>query len=200
LKNVTNNNKPNFVIAAFPSKEVIDFINHLKQKYKGHKYSSKIAFPIRLYDFPHLTIKRKFLLNSGISEMQLIKIINSIVKNFSPPKLATGKVKLFKKQNKNTVYLEIKSHPQLAMLVSEIQQVLEPISTTSKPELDANFIPHLTILWQISDQKLMQVKKIFREQIPTFKFRIGRLHLLRSIGNLEDKRNPVHIFKLKSAY
>lgn len=188
---------PNFAIVAFPSKEVIDFIKRLKEKYSSKKYSSSLSFPIKLYDFPHLTIKRKFLLNSGISEMQLIKIINSIVKNFSPPKLATRKIKLFKKLNENTVYLEIKNNANLLSSINEIQEVLRPITTTFEPKLETNFIPHLSILWQISDSRFAAVERIFEENVPTFKFEIDKLYLLKSFGT-SGKRKPINIFKLKT--
>jgi len=188
--------QPNFVVAAFPPTEVIDFINRLKEKYRGKKYSLSLSFPIKLYDFPHLTIKRKFLLNSGISEMQLIKIINSIVKNFSPPKLATGKIRLFKKLNENTVYLEIKNNANLLSSINEIQEVLRPITTTFEPKLETNFIPHLSILWQIPDSRFAAVERIFEENVPTFKFEIDKLYLFKSFG-ASGKRKPVNIFKLK---
>ena len=187
---------PNFVIVVFPPKKVIQSINKLKEKNVDKKYSPSLSFPIKLYDFPHLTVKRKFVLKPGIVENQIIHLIESVLENFPILELETDKIKLFKKPDKNTVYLQIKNNPKLSRLVNEIQRVLKPTTTTYEPTLDANFSPHLSILWQISDEELAQVERIFEEDTPIFKFEMDKFYLLKSSKKFGGYRELAHIFNL----
>ncbi|MGN1401553.1 MAG: YjcG family protein [Bacillus sp. (in: firmicutes)] len=151
-------------IAAFPSKKLQDMVNSYRMRYDPH---------YKLIP-PHLTLKSSF----ERDEKELAGIVETLQKTaaqFAPFKLEVLKVSTFQPVN-NVIYLKVDPNPSLLALH-------EQLNTDLKQEEKYNFVPHITLAQNLSNDEhsdvfgQMSLLQLRHEEM------IDRIHLLYQLEN-----------------
>ncbi|KIY22051.1 MULTISPECIES: YjcG family protein [Mesobacillus] len=153
-----------FGIVIFPSKKIQDYANSLRRRYDPH-YA---LIP------PHLTLKSPF--EATEEEIKnVVQKIDAIARNFNPVSLNITKIGSFKPVN-NVIYLKVESPEDLVSLHSELNSAFEG-------DQEYNFVPHITIGQNMSDDEHSDVYGSLRMTKVQFEDTADRLHLLYQLDN-----------------
>ena len=153
-----------FGVVIFPSKKIQDYANSYRKRYD----------PNYALITPHITLK------TGIeaTEEQVQEIatkINKIAVNSKPVTLTISKFSSFTPVN-NVIYLKVESTEELEKLQSELK-----LSFVGGQ--DYNFVPHITIGQELSDDEHSDVYGALQMSKVSFEEKAERIHLLYQLEN-----------------
>jgi 2'-5' RNA ligase len=153
-----------FGVVMFPSKKIQDYANSFRKRYDPN-YA---LIP------PHITLKAAF----EATEEEIRNIagtIGEIAREFSPVKLHISKFSSFSPVN-NVIYLKVEPSEELERLHKQLKMNFEG-------GLDYNFVPHITIGQNLSDDEHSDVYGSLRMNKVSFEESADRIHLLYQLEN-----------------
>jgi 2'-5' RNA ligase len=150
----------NFGVAIFPQQRIQKIANSYRKRYDPH---------YRLID-PHITIIEKFELDET-QMASLIPKLEEVAKKNSPFTIEFYKVAHFFPTSP-TIYLAIKDHQPLIQLHQDLLKVFQSYQPTY------DFIPHLTIGQNLSEEELHDVYGHLRLKDFHFTSTIDQFHLM----------------------
>lgn len=152
-------------IAIFPSKEIQDDANALRKRYDP-RYAQ---IP------PHITVKEAF----EYDEKDIDSISNAlaeIAKETKPFDIEINKVSTFAPVT-NTIYFKVENTPELTTLNEKLH---DGIFSTEK---DYNFVPHITIAQELSDEEYHDVFGSLKMRHVEFRDTLDRVSLCYQLEN-----------------
>jgi 2'-5' RNA ligase len=154
-----------FGVVIFPSKRLQDLANSYRKRYDSHY--SLVS--------PHLTLKAPFEANEEQAK-EIAQSLEKIAENSKPFQLKVMKVSSFKPVN-NVVYFKIQPTEEL----ENMHKALHSDFIGGKPQY--NFVPHITIGQDLSDDEHSDVYGQLRMLKIEHEETIDRFHLLYQLEN-----------------
>lgn len=155
----------NYGIAIFPAKKLQDLANSYRKRYDP----SYALIP------PHLTLKDPFEAEEETIQ-EIIQDLHEISNEFSPITIDTYKVKSFHPSNKK-IYIAIQKDEQLIKLFDALN------SGNLAPTKTNNFVPHITIGQNLTDQEHSDILGRLSMVDFTHSETVDRFHLLYQLEN-----------------
>jgi len=153
-----------FGVVVFPSKTIQDFANSYRKRYDPN-YA---LIP------PHLTLKTGFEA-TDLEIQDIAKKIHELTKNYNPFSLRISKFSSFAPVN-NVIYLKVEPTEVLEQLHHDLK-----LNFSSGQEY--NFVPHITIGQNLSDDEHSDVYESLRMNKIGFEETADRIHLLYQLQN-----------------
>jgi 2'-5' RNA ligase len=153
-----------FGVVIFPSKKTQDYANSFRKRYD----SNYALIP------PHITLKAAF----EATEEEIRNIagkIEKIAREFSPVHLHISKFSSFSPVN-NVIYLKVEQSQELENLHTQLKMNFEG-------GLEYNFVPHITIGQNLSDDEHSDVYGSLRMNKVGLEETADRIHLLYQLEN-----------------
>jgi 2'-5' RNA ligase len=129
----------------------------------------------------HVTVKRPFVPRVSQSQAQIEACIAGICHPFRPFWLQLQGLDQFTLPNSNVLYVAVSENPALRLLHKGLLIALEEFVEPGSPE-DAlyegeGFVPHLTIVHNLSDEELPAARARLAGYTPRYKFPVTELAL-----------------------
>lgn len=155
----------NYAVVIFPNQEVQEFANRLRKRYDPN--FALIA--------PHIKIREPFEVDEPKAE-RLANYLKKTAASVAPFTIQFHKVSHFHPTN-NVLYLAIKPSEPL----HHLHQQLHDNEWKQKPKYD--FVPHLTIGQNMTDDELHDVYSRLRMRDIEFTTKVEQIHLVRQRDN-----------------
>ncbi|PTX65048.1 2'-5' RNA ligase [Melghirimyces profundicolus] len=152
-------------VATFPEKKIQDFANSYRKRYDPH-YA---LIP------PHITLKEAFEMDEEMLP-KAVEHLDQVALNTSPFTVHLPKISTFHPTN-NVIYIAVEESEAVKKLHEKIN------SDVLYHESAYNYIPHITIGQQMSDDELHDVYGSLRMLKMESKTRIDRFHLMYQLEN-----------------
>ncbi len=96
------------------------------------------------------------------------------------------------------VYAEIDSNKDLLELHKSLKSSFDNLVETKNTEMEGdNYIPHLSIAYNIPKEIITDVKSFVDQQILPFEFELNEILLMKDFDEEKDEREVVHIQSLE---
>lgn len=167
--------RPWYGLVASPPPELAERLRRLQA-------SLKLAEPVaEPQPEPHLTLKMPFELRSSLAEVD--GQIAQVARCTAPIVVRLNGVGSFPGPYRSAIYADIAPNPRLQALHKALVRALEDVgedvhSYAEEIEL-GNYVPHITIATDVSDDQLPQLLAGMREQQVQGSFRLTALELRR---------------------
>lgn len=135
----------------------------------------------------HITMRRAFYLKEGCTEEQIVTALDSLL--FSPAPITATKLEVFQSEKFGNVLVAlVDKTPALLNIYNTISTAIsEFVEINSKFEGD-NFTPHLSIGYNIPEDKLTEVIAYATKNIFPITYSLNNFHLLREIPQIKGER------------
>lgn len=139
---------------------------------------------------PHLTIKRTFYPNKGVSEQQILDAMKHI--SFNPLEVIAKEWKVFDTGNLGKVLvLSLERTPTLVDLHNVFVAAVKDLTHAKNPDFEGDgFHPHISAIYHIPEERLNQSIQLLEQYLP-MTFTLENVHFLsKDLSLSEDPKGP----------
>lgn len=183
-----DNNRLSYAITSFTPQEINE--KFLEAKHTFSLYIDQAVtqqYGVITKNEAHITMRRAFYLKEGCTEEQIVAALDSL--QISPVPITATKLKVFQSEKFGNVLVAlVDKTPGLLTIYNDISTAITDfIEIKSKFEGD-NFTPHLSIGYNIPDEKLTEVIAHVTKNILPLSYSLNNFHLLRDIPQIKGER------------
>lgn len=150
-----------------------------------------------LKNIAHITMVVMFYLNENVTEEIILDKLQNI--QFAPIQITANEiVKFVSPKFGNILAIKVDKNNEILKLHSDLYDVIgEFVTFTNNSFMKENYTPHLSVLYEVPDEKVEEAKEYIRQNIVPIKYTLNSFLFMRDVPNVKRERSLIREFFAK---